>query len=123
MDGKKITLKGMRIFLALMALSMFFPIMTEGSVDIEVADFGDVAVGSSSTMILKITNISEELLILNFDYETFSCNFSLPLRDTFIQSGETLNIEINWMPFELGTCTDTLHVIYGTDWYPKFGIK
>jgi len=103
------------IFLAFIAWGVFFPGLTNGSVLVETADFGDVAVGSTSTIPLHITNTGSSTLILYFRYENYSCNFSLPRQEILLQPGKIVDVEIRWTPSEVGICSDILHVIYGRD--------
>ena len=103
------------IFLAFIAWGVFFPGLTNGSVLVETADFGDVAVGSTSAIPLHITNTGGSTLILYFQYENYSCNFSLPRQEILLQPGKIVDVEIHWTPSEVGICSDILHVIYGRD--------
>ncbi len=103
------------IFLAFIAWGVFFPGLTNGSVLVETADFGDVAVGSTSAIPLHITNTGSSTLILYFRYENYSCNFSLPRQEIVLQPGKIVDVEIRWTPSEVGICSDILHVIYGRD--------
>jgi len=105
------------IFLAFIAWGVFFPGLTNGSVLVETADFGDVAVGSTSTIPLHITNTGSSTLILYFRYENYSCNFSLPRQEIVLQPGKIVDVEIRWTPSEVGICSDILKVIYGRDLY------
>lgn len=103
------------IFLAFIAWGVFFPGLTNGSVLVETADFGDVAVGSTSAIPLHITNTGSSTLILYFRYENYSCNFSLPRQEIVLQPGKIVDVEIRWTPSEVGICSDILHVIYDRD--------
>ena len=103
------------IFLAFIAWGVFFPGLTNGSVLVETADFGDVTVGSSSAIPLHITNTGSSTLILYFRYENYSCNFSLPRQEIVLQPGKIVDVEIRWTPSEVGICSDILHVIYDRD--------
>lgn len=103
------------IFLAFIAWGVFFPGLTNGSILVETADLGDVAVGSSSAIPLHITNTGGSTLILYFRYENYSCNFSLPRQEILLQPGKIVDVEIRWTPSEVGVCSDILHVIYGRD--------
>ena len=103
------------IFLAFIAWGVFFPGLTNGSILVETADLGDVAVGSSSAIPLHITNTGGSTLILYFRYENYSCDFSLPRQEILLQPGKIVDVEIRWTPSEVGVCSDILHVIYGRD--------
>jgi hypothetical protein len=108
------------IFLAFIAWGVFFPSLTNGSILLETADFGDVAVGSTSAIPLHITNTGSSTLILYFRYENYSCNFSLPRQEIVLQPGKIVDVEIRWTPSEGSegsTCSDILKVIYGRDLY------
>ena len=118
MAARKTPLRVISIFLAFVVWGLFFPSVTNGSVDVETADFGDVAVGSTSVIPLQIINTGSSTLILYFSYENYSCNFSLPPQELVLQPGDTVKVEISWAPAEgsEGTsCSDTLKVFNGSD--------
>ncbi len=118
MTGRKTPLRVISIFLAFIVWGLFFPSVTNGSVNVETADLGDVAVGSTSVIPLQITNTGSSTLILYFNYEHYSCNFSLPPQELLLQPGGTVNVEISWTPAEGSegtTCSDTLKVFNGRD--------
>jgi hypothetical protein len=120
MAARKRSLMVLSVSLAFIAWGVFFPSLTNGSVHIETADFGDVAVGSSSTIPFHITNTGSSTLILYFRYENYSCNFTLPRQELLLQPGTTVDVEIRWTPpegSEGSTCSDVLYVTYGTDLY------
>ena len=118
MTVQKTPLTVLSILVAFIAWGVFFPSLISGSVHVETADFGDVAVGSSSTIPLHITNTGSSTLILYFRYENYTCNFTLPRQELLLQPGTTVDVEIRWTPPEGSegtTCSDLLCVIYGRD--------
>jgi len=120
MTVQKTPLTVLSILVAFIAWGVFFPTLTNGSVHVETADFGEVVVGSSSAIPLHITNTGSSTLILYFRYENYSCNFTLPRQELLLQPGTTVDVEIRWTPPEGSegtTCSDLLCVIYGRDLY------
>jgi len=120
MAGEKRSLTVLIIFLAFIAWGVFFPNITTGSVSPETADFGDVAVGSTGSIPLEISNTGSSTLILYFKYEHYSCGFSLPPQETVLQPNTSMKVDVSWTPpegSEGNTCSDTLKVIYGADLY------
>jgi hypothetical protein len=120
MAARKRSLMVLSVSLAFITWGVFFPSLTNGSVHVETAEFGEVAVGSSSAIPLHITNTGSSTLILYFDYENNSCNFRPPRQEFVLQPGTTVDVEIRWTPPEGSegtTCSDLLYVIYGRDLY------
>jgi hypothetical protein len=118
MTARKTPLRVLSIFLTFVVWGLFFPSVTNGSVDVETADFGHVAVGSTSVIPLQINNTGSSTLILYFNYENYSCNFSLPPQELVLQPGDTVDVKISWTPAEGSegtTCSDTLKVFNGRD--------
>jgi hypothetical protein len=116
MTARKTPLQVISIFLTFIVSGLFFPSVTNGSVNVESADFGDVAVGSTSVIPLAITNTGSSTLILYFKYENYSCDFSRPPQELVLQPGETVDAKISWTPTEGSegtTCSDTLKVFNG----------
>ena len=116
MAARKRSLMVLSVSLAFIAWGVFFPTLTNGSVHVETADFGEVVVGSSSAIPLHITNTGSSTLILYFRYENYSCNFSLPPQELVLQPGDSVKVEISWTPSEGSegsTCSDLLYVKYG----------
>ena len=120
MAAWKRSLMVLSVSLAFIAWGLFFPSLTNGSVHVETADFGEVVVGSSSAIPLHITNTGLSTLILYFDYENDSCKFTRPQQELLLQPGTTVVVEILWTPAEGSegtTCSDILKVNYGRDLY------
>jgi hypothetical protein len=117
MTIQKTLLRIIPIFLATIALGVFYPSITTGSVSPETADFGDVAVGSTTSIPLEIENTGSSTLILNLRYENYSCNFSLSQQsDIKLDPGESVTVSISWTPAEGSegtTCSDTLKILNG----------
>jgi len=116
MAARKRSLMVLSVSLAFITWGVFFPSLTNGSVHVETAEFGEVAVGSSSAIPLHITNTGSSTLILYFRYENYSCNFTLPRQELLLQPGTTVDVEIRWTPPEGSegtTCSDLLYVKYG----------
>jgi hypothetical protein len=118
MTTQKRLLMVVSLCLAFIVWGALFPTLTIGSVQVGTADFGEVAVGSTSTIPLHITNNGSSTLILYFQYESYTCNFSLPRQELVLQPAATVDVEIHWTPAEGSegtTCSDTLKVFYGGD--------
>jgi hypothetical protein len=121
MKTRKSSLMVVSLCLAFIACTALCPTLSIGSVQVETADFGEVAVGITSTIPLSITNTGGDTLILYFDYANYSCNFSWPSQELMLQPGDTVVVEISWTPPEGSegtTCSDTLKIFYGGD-FPK----
>ena len=126
MTAEKTPLRIIPIFLAIIAWGVFFPSITTGSVSPETADFGDVAVGSTSVIPLEIENTGSSTLILNLRWENNnSCDFRLlkqgsedlqPTSDIQLNPGKPVTVDISWTPAEGSegtTCSDTLNILNG----------
>ena len=116
----KRSLMVLSVFLALIAWGALFPTLTIGSdVQVGTADFGEVAVGSTSTIPLEITNTGSMTVILYLWFENNSCSFLLDRQsDILLNPGPDNSITVNmsWTPPEGSegtTCSDTLNVFYG----------
>jgi hypothetical protein len=103
--------------LAFIAWGALFPTLTIGSVQVETADFGEVAVGSTSTIPLVITNTGSSTLILNLRFENYSCSFFLDRQsDIPLNPTESITVNMSWTPPEGSegtTCSDTLKILNG----------
>ena len=123
MAGEKRSLMVLTIVLAFIAWGVFFPRITTGSVSSETADFGDVAVGSTSSIPLEITNTGSDTLLINLRWKNNnSCDFRLlkhgsedlqPTSEIQLNPEKTLTVDISWTPAEGSegtTCSDTLEI-------------
>jgi hypothetical protein len=115
----KRSLKVLSVFLALIAWGALLPTLTMGSdVQVGTADFGEVAVGSTSTIPLSITNTGSMSVILYLWFENNSCSFLLDRQsDILLNPGPDNSITVNmsWTPPEGSegtTCSATLVVFY-----------
>lgn len=120
MAGEKRPFTALITLLTFIAWGVFFPSIAAGAVYPETADFGDVAVGSTSSIPLEIKNTTSSTVILYFKYEHYTCGFSLPPQETVLHPDKSIEVEITWTPAqdsEGSTCSDTLKVIYGLDLY------
>jgi hypothetical protein len=96
--------------LALLVLAMLFPALTSGYVSSEVANFGNVVVGSPSTVPLTITNEGNHTLALYFELESGACNFMYPSGVIILYQDKAVTVEITWTPPYSGSCSDILYV-------------
>jgi hypothetical protein len=104
--------------LALIAWGALFPTLTIGSdVQVGTADFGEVVVGSTSTIPLQITNTGSMSVILYLWFDNYSCSFLLDRQsDILLNPGGSITLNMSWTPPEGSegtTCSDTLNVFYG----------
>jgi hypothetical protein len=104
--------------LALIAWGALFPTLTIGSdVQVGTADFGEVVVGSTSTIPLQITNTGSMSVILYLWFDNYSCSFFLDRQsDILLNPGGSITVNMSWTPPEGSegtTCSDTLNVFYG----------
>jgi hypothetical protein len=117
MATRKRSLMVVSFCLAFIAWGALFPTLTIGSVQVETADFGEVAVGSTSTIPLHITNTGSSTLILNLRFENYSCSFFLDRQsDIPLNPNVSITVNMSWTPAEgsEGTsCSDTLKILNG----------
>jgi hypothetical protein len=120
MATRKRSLMVLSVFLGFLAWGAFFPTLTIGSdVQVGTADFGEVVVGSTSTIPLQITNTGSMSVILYLWFDNYSCSFLLDRQsDILLNPGldNSITVNISWTPPEGSegtTCSDTLNVFYG----------
>lgn len=117
MATRKRSLMVVSLCLAFIAWGALFPTLTIGSVQVETADFGEVAVGSTSTIPLEITNTGSSTLILNLRFENYSCSFFLDRQsDIPLNPSVSITVNMSWTPPEGSegtTCSDTLKILNG----------
>jgi hypothetical protein len=104
--------------LGFLAWGALFPTLTIGSdVQVGTADFGEVVVGSTSTIPLQITNTGSMSVILYLWFDNYSCSFFLDRQsDILLNPGGSITVNMSWTPPEGSegtTCSDTLNVFYG----------
>lgn len=109
------TIKGsvriISISLALIVSGMLFPMLARASVHPDVVDFGEVVVGSSSTITLSVTNPNPTLEIdVSFSIVGGACGFAIDRREMSIPSGQRGLLQINYAPRDLGACSAILQV-------------
>ena len=108
------TIKGivtiMSISLALTVSNMFFPMMTSAFVSPAFVNFGEIAVGSSTTTILSVTNTNTETIYVSFSLDGDVCGFAIDTSEISIPSGERRFLQINYAPRVEGACSATLQV-------------
>lgn len=119
MVKKRMAIRMVTVFVALIVCGMFFPDPARGddylSSDqgLEV-NFEDVVVGEQKTIPLGVRNESDHPLTLfplfNMDA---ACNFThTDLGRTELEPGAILNVEVTFSPSALGPCNAELQIIY-----------
>jgi len=114
-------LRVISICLAVIVSAFFLPGLANGLVSTDkdtengpVVDFGDVVKDSSKTMILKITNQTDESLklMMTLSYDA-SCTFLLTGSAVMTVEGrETVDVGVTYEAQSLGPCEGTLYVMY-----------
>lgn len=124
MVKKRMAMRMLTIFMALIVCGMFFPNLARGAglssdqgLDV---DFEDVVVGEQKTIPLKITNQTTSTLIL---YPTFkmdaACEFTYTaIGRTELEPGATLNVDVTFSPSTVGSCTASLIILHGAPGEP-----
>lgn len=102
--------------LVLIVSGMISPGLANGSIstDTVVVDFGDVVTGSSETITLKITNLTDHKmqLLMTLSYDV-SCSFSLTGSSiVYAQGHETVDIGVTYEALSTGTCEGSLYIYY-----------
>jgi hypothetical protein len=106
-------IKRLSISMVLLFLTIFFPNILGATSEIDLLDFGQVLVGTSSTKVIPITNLdNEKEVMLNFTFREGICDFSLDQQLIFIPPGQKISFDINFSPAALGTCSDLLFIMY-----------
>jgi hypothetical protein len=106
------------IILALIVSAAFLPTLANGSISTDsLVDFGNVVIGSSKTITLKITNMTDDPMTLVMTWSFCgSCSFSVsgsPIVS--MQGGETVDVGVSYEAGGLGPCEGTLYVTYKSD--------
>jgi hypothetical protein len=117
MTTRKRSLMVVSLCLAFIACTALLPTLSMGSVQVGTADFGEVAVGTTSTIPLSITNTGDMTLIVNLRFVNYSCSFFLDTQsDMPLNPGATITVKMSWTPpegSEGNACSDTLKVLDG----------
>ena len=126
MVKKRMAMRMLTIFVALIVCGMFFPGLARGE-DLSIdqgldVDFEDVVIGEDKTIPLQITNQSEHTLTL---IPTFAkdadCDFTcfkivdeepIQLGVTYLDPGEVLNLKVTFSASDVGLCTAWLDIMY-----------
>ncbi|NIN63068.1 MAG: hypothetical protein GTN55_12185, partial [Gammaproteobacteria bacterium] len=123
MVKKRMAMRMVTIFVALVFCGMFFPDPARGVEDLSsdqglAVNFEDVVVGEQKTIPLGITNESVHLLVL---YPLFNmdaaCDFTAAkmvdgspteLGRTELEPGAVLNVQVTFSPSAVGSCNAEL---------------
>jgi hypothetical protein len=130
MVKKRMAMKMVTIFVALIVCGMFFPGLARGedlNVDTELRegvntqldlDIGNVVLGEDQITTVGITNQSSEttytlILALNKAAAcTTEFTYTGPNVESGFEPGETLNVQVTFTPTALGPCTAWLSIMY-----------
>jgi hypothetical protein len=120
MDKKRMAMKMVTIFVALIVCGMFFPDLARGA-DLSSdqgldVSFGDVLIGAEEIITLTITNQSSEstftlILLLNMDA---ACEFTYtgPNMVSGFAPGDTLDVQVAFKASAVGVCNAVLQIQY-----------
>jgi hypothetical protein len=119
MVKKRMAMRMVTIFVALIVCGMFFPGLARGE-DLSSnqglnVNFGDVVVGDKKTIPLEITNQSVSLLTLILTYKMDTgCDFTFPedLVVTTLAPAAILNVGVTFSPSAVGECEAWLKINY-----------
>jgi hypothetical protein len=77
-------------------------------------DFGDVLQGSSKTITLQITNLTDHLMTLWMTFSSdVSCSFSLISSSVvYMQGHETVDVGVTYEALSTGPCDGSLYIYY-----------
>jgi hypothetical protein len=130
MVKKRMAMKMVTIFVALIVCGMFFPGLARGedlNVDTELRegvnteldlDIGNVVLGEGQITTVGISNQSSEttytlILALNKAAAcTTEFEYTGPNVESGFEPGETLNVQVTYTPTVLGPCTAWLSIMY-----------
>ena len=103
MRTREMGVKSISIFLALIISMIFCPSVSKGSVDPPTVDFGEVGVGSSSTITLQVTNNpnEEDLNVSFYMYDDAGCGFSIVSdvsEGVSLSAGQSVDVDIRYEP-------------------------
>ena len=99
------------ISLALIVSAAFLPTLANGSIaTVPLVDFGNVVIGSSKTITLKITNTTDNSMRLGMTWscESSCASFSLSSSILSIGGRETVDLGVTYEALSLGSCEATL---------------
>jgi hypothetical protein len=115
--AEKKSLIGVLLFsLVLIVSGMISPGLANGSIstDTVVVDFGDVVQGSSKTITLQITNLTDHLMTLWMTFSSdVSCSFLLTGSSVVYMPGhETVDVGVTYEALSTGPCEGSLYIYY-----------
>jgi len=115
MVERKSIISALLLSFVLIVSGMISPSLSNGSITTDtVVDFGDVVTGSSKTITLKITNLTDHLVTLRMtlSYDV-SCTFSLTGPSLiYMQGYETVNVGVTYEALTIGSCEGSLYLYY-----------
>jgi hypothetical protein len=87
-----------------------FSSAVQANVAVSCADFGDVLVGDTSTLIMTITNTGFDSLFLVYDWDLNPCGFTATKNFKELLKGEFVEVTLEWTPSSPGECYGILEI-------------
>jgi hypothetical protein len=124
MGGKMINTKSLLILFSIFSIVTLSPEFSKAAVNVETDDFENVEVGSIQQVSANISNpnVDKAVALSGISFSSDSCNdfsmvvsFSIP---TYLQPGESVNVEIIYSPSFVGECSATLEISTDSLFFP-----
>ena len=105
------SIKIISVFLASIVLGIFLPMTAGATVNPTSVNFGEVELGSSSTITLSVSNPNRLAEInVSFSIDGGVCGFTIDRRVMSIPAGQRGLLRVNFTPLATGRCSATLLV-------------
>jgi hypothetical protein len=118
MIKKETLLQILVIYIVVIAVSTFMPNTSQAAISSTGYDFEEVEIGSSETTMVTITNLEDtDTVITGIVFANTTCSdFSIlhTPGNLAIPAKGILEVEIDYTPSSIGTCSDTLRIYNGT---------
>jgi hypothetical protein len=114
--GKMINTKSLLILFSIFSIVILSADFSESAINVEIDDFENVEVGSIRKVLADISNpsVDKAVALSGISFSSHSCSdfsmgvsFSVP---TYLQPGESVNVEIIYSPSFVGVCSATLEI-------------
>ena len=118
MRKRKILIQASVFLAVLVAGSVILPNICQAAISFSEHDFGEVEMGTTSTVVLTITSQEEmPTTITGLVFANTSCSdFSVISRpeSMTISYNQSIDIVVGYTPSQAGTCSDTLRIYNGS---------